>query len=67
MHAKEILLNKTLFAFNVYNFSNSLFVFSSGPDGRTQNDSNSLTVTMEVNGIMYQGLLFAVPNQRNRL
>ncbi|KAG8189633.1 hypothetical protein JTE90_009563 [Oedothorax gibbosus] len=38
-----------------------------GPDGRTQNDSSSLTVTMEVNGIMYQGLLFAVPNQRNRL
>ncbi|XP_035226458.1 protein dead ringer homolog isoform X1 [Stegodyphus dumicola] len=37
-----------------------------GPDGRTQSDG-SLMVSMEVNGIMYQGVLFAAPNHRNRL
>jgi hypothetical protein len=33
-------------------------IFSVADDGRTEID-NSLVVSMEINGIMYQGVLFA--------
>ncbi|XP_054715497.1 protein dead ringer homolog [Uloborus diversus] len=39
---------------------------TSNRDGRTQSDG-SLMVSMEVNGILYQGVLLAAPNHRNRL
>ena len=42
---------------NVITFLNSFFFLVSG-DGRSEVD-NSLVVSMEINGIMYQGVLFA--------
>ncbi|GBM03141.1 Protein dead ringer [Araneus ventricosus] len=39
---------------------------SRGPDGRPQSDG-SLSVSMEVNGILYTGVLYASTQHRNRL